>query len=48
MEKEFEKELIELLKKYNCSIIATRQEVRVMFWDEKGNVKSKLKSFKLN
>lgn len=48
MEKEFEKELLKLLKKYDCSITATRSEVRVLFWCEKGNVKSKIKSFKFN
>ena len=46
--KDFEKELIELLKKYNASMISSNTTIRVLFWDEKREIKDKIKTFGFN
>lgn len=48
MEQQFTGELNALLKKYNASMISSNTTIRVMFWDEKGNVKSKMKTHSFN
>lgn len=39
----FERELIQLLEKYNASIVSSNTTIRVFFWDEHGNIKDKIK-----
>lgn len=46
--KEFERELIQLLKKYNASMISSNTTIRVIFWDEKREIKDKIKTFGFN
>lgn len=45
---EFEKELIDLLKKYNASMVSSSTTIRVFFWDDQGNIKDKIKTFAFN
>lgn len=45
--KEFEKDLEELLKKHNCFIIAVKSEVLIKFMGKNNNVTDTEKSFML-
>lgn len=46
--KEFEKELIQLLLKYNASMVSSSTTIRVFFWDDQDNIRDKINTFSFN
>lgn len=42
---QFEKELSELLGRYNAYIVASGKEIRVLFFNDQGGVEDKIKCF---